>query len=54
LVRAACTSLPHAFLGYWVDDSKLMACKSRFRPLECLGPGGWQRFDPEQRELPLV
>ena len=32
---------------------KRMAYKSRFRPLERLGPGGWRRFDPEQRELPL-
>ena len=31
-----------------------MAYKARFRPLEKLGPGGWHRFDPEQRELPLV
>ena len=31
-----------------------MAYKSRFRPLEKLGPGGWRRFDPEQRELPLA
>jgi arginine-tRNA-protein transferase len=30
-----------------------MAYKSRFRPLEKLGPHGWQRFDPDQRELPL-
>ena len=30
-----------------------MAYKARFRPLERLGPGGWRRFDPEQRELAL-
>ena len=23
------------------------------QPLEKLGPGGWRRFDPEQRELAL-
>ena len=34
-------------------SSRRMAYKARFRPLERLGPGGWHRFDPEQRELPL-
>jgi hypothetical protein len=31
-----------------------MACKACFRPLERLGPNGWHRFEPDQRELPLV
>jgi arginine-tRNA-protein transferase len=31
-----------------------MAYKSRFRPIERLGPNGWRRFDPDQRELPLA
>ena len=54
IVRAARGGLPYVYLGYWVEESKRMAYKSRFRPLEKLGPGGWQRFDPEQRELPLA
>jgi arginyl-tRNA--protein-N-Asp/Glu arginylyltransferase len=54
IVRAARANLPYVYLGYWVEESKRMAYKSRFRPLEKLGPGGWRRFDPEQRELPLV
>ena len=29
-----------------------MTYKSKFRPLERLGPGGWRRFDPEQRMRP--
>jgi leucyl-tRNA---protein transferase len=53
IVRAGRTGLPYVYLGYWVEESKRMAYKSRFRPLERLGPGGWRRFDPEQRELPL-
>jgi len=53
IVRAARASLPYVYLGYWVEEAKRMAYKSRFRPLEKLGPGGWRRFDPEQRELPL-
>ena len=54
IVRAGRANLPYVYLGYWVEESKRMAYKSRFRPLERLGPGGWRRFDPEQRELPLV
>jgi hypothetical protein len=37
IVRAARTSLPYVFLGYWVEESRRMAYKSRFRPLERLG-----------------
>jgi len=53
IVRAGRAGLPYVYLGYWVEEAKRMAYKSRFRPLERLGPGGWRRFDPEQRELPL-
>jgi arginyl-tRNA--protein-N-Asp/Glu arginylyltransferase len=53
IVRAAHAGLPYVYLGYWVEDSKRMAYKARFRPLEKLGPHGWRRFEPDQRELPL-
>jgi len=53
IVRAGRAGLPYVYLGYWVEESKRMAYKARFRPLEKLGPGGWHLFDPEQRELPL-
>ena len=52
--RAARAGLPYVYLGYWVEESRRMAYKARFRPLEKLGPSGWHRFDPDQRELPLV
>ena len=53
IVRAARAGLPYVYLGYWVESSKRMAYKARFRPLERLGPNGWNRFEPEQRELQL-
>jgi arginine-tRNA-protein transferase len=53
ITRAGRAGLPYVYLGYWVESSQRMAYKSRFRPLEKLGPHGWQRFDPDQRELPL-
>jgi arginine-tRNA-protein transferase len=53
ITRAARAGLPYVYLGYWVEHSRRMAYKARFRPLERLGPHGWQRFEPDQRELPL-
>jgi len=53
ILRAGRAGLPYVYLGYWVDSSPRMAYKARFRPLERLGPDGWRRFEPEQRELPL-
>jgi arginyl-tRNA--protein-N-Asp/Glu arginylyltransferase len=53
IVRAGRAGLPYVYLGYWVENSRRMAYKARFRPLERLGTNGWDRFDPDQRELPL-
>jgi leucyl-tRNA---protein transferase len=32
---------PFVYLGYWVKSARTMAYKSRFRPLQFLGPNGW-------------
>ncbi len=40
---------PYVYLGYWVADSPKMAYKSRFRPLEGLGPNGWTPIEPDER-----
>jgi leucyl-tRNA---protein transferase len=37
----------YVYLGYWIAESRKMAYKTRFRPLEALGPGGWAPLDPE-------
>ncbi|MBT4687051.1 MAG: arginyltransferase [Rhodospirillaceae bacterium] len=36
--------LPHVYLGYWIEESRKMAYKARFRPLEAHGPDGWSQI----------
>ncbi len=37
--------LPHLYLGYWIRDSRKMAYKTQFRPLEALRQGNWERLE---------
>lgn len=39
--RASRTGLPYVYLGYWIADTPKMSYKTRFRPIEALGPQGW-------------
>lgn len=41
--RGCSFSLPHVYLGYWVEGSRKMEYKSRFLPQERLGMSGWVR-----------
>jgi arginine-tRNA-protein transferase len=42
LIEAAqASSLDYVYLGYWVRESRKMAYKTRFRPIEGFGPSGW-------------
>jgi leucyl-tRNA---protein transferase len=36
--------LPYVYLGYWISQSRKMAYKTRFRPVEGLGPHGWREL----------
>jgi arginine-tRNA-protein transferase len=45
IARARRMGLPYVYLGYWVDGSRKMAYKRRFRPQEHLGARGWVRVD---------
>ncbi|MEX0854078.1 MAG: arginyltransferase [Bauldia sp.] len=45
IARARRLGLPYVYLGYWVEGSRKMGYKRRFRPQEHLGPRGWARSD---------
>lgn len=44
LRRAVERNVAYVYLGYWIRESRKMAYKARFRPLERLGPAGWERL----------
>lgn len=44
--------LAHLYLGYWIEGGAKMDYKSRFQPLEVLGPDGWQPLS-EGRGMPI-
>jgi leucyl-tRNA---protein transferase len=37
--------LPHLYLGFWIRDSRKMAYKSNFKPMQGLVQGNWQTLD---------
>jgi leucyl-tRNA---protein transferase len=47
IIRAGQAGLPYVYLGYWIDGCRRMEYKTRFRPLERLGPTGWSLFQDD-------
>jgi arginine-tRNA-protein transferase len=43
--RVTLLGLPHVYLGYWVQESRKMAYKSKFRPSEILRNGQWRNLE---------
>lgn len=43
--RARQLRLPYLYLGYWIAECRKMSYKTRFGPLEGLGPEGWHPLD---------
>ncbi len=57
ILRARAIGLPYVYLGYWVKGSERMAYKTRYRPIEVLGPNGWSLMADEDiapRRLPAL
>lgn len=42
IAEAARLELDYVYLGYWIRETRKMAYKTRFQPLEALGPEGWK------------
>jgi len=43
-------SMPYVYLGYWIRDSRKMAYKANFTPLEAFRAGSWTEWDPTHGE----
>lgn len=44
--------LPHLYLGYWIHESRKMAYKVNFQPMEGLIDGRWRALDRHGRPAP--
>jgi arginyl-tRNA--protein-N-Asp/Glu arginylyltransferase len=53
IIRAREAGLPYVYLGYWVKGSPRMEYKTRYRPLEVLGPAGWRRLEDADLLAPM-
>ncbi len=56
--QCAAAGLPYLYLGYWIRESRKMAYKTNFRPVEGLVNGEWQELQgatgaSEQAENPV-
>jgi arginine-tRNA-protein transferase len=45
IAQCAANKLPYLYLGYWIRDSRKMAYKSNFQPIEGLFDGQWRALE---------
>ena len=48
IAQCAANDLPYLYLGYWIRDSRKMAYKSNFRPIEGLLENEWRNLEPDR------
>lgn len=53
IMRSRAAGLPYVYLGYWVKGSERMAYKTRYRPIEVLGPTGWSLLEDEDQAFAM-
>lgn len=53
ILRARAAGLPYVYLGYWVKGAARMAYKTRYRPIEMLGPQGWVAMEDAAEATPV-
>lgn len=53
IMRSRAARLPYVYLGYWVKGSERMAYKTRYRPIEVLGPMGWALLEDEDQAFSM-
>jgi len=53
IMRSCAAGLPYVYLGYWVKGSERMAYKTRYRPIEVLGPNGWTLLEDENAPITM-
>jgi leucyl-tRNA---protein transferase len=46
ITQCVMLGLPYLYLGYWIRDSRKMAYKSNFKPIEGLVDDQWREFEP--------
>ena len=46
-LQCSTLDLPYLYLGYWIRDSRKMAYKADFQPIEGFIDGQWRDFSPD-------
>lgn len=51
IAQCQASGMPYLYLGYWIRNSRKMAYKANFRPIEGLIDGHWREFEPAAYEV---
>ena len=51
IAQCVANDLPYLYLGYWIRNSRKMAYKANFRPIEGFSAGQWTDLDTRTRSM---